>query len=58
MIERAAALVAADPPVDDDGHRFMPFGQIIAAFGVASFAALAALVVMFRPLVAKLAGLW
>jgi hypothetical protein len=43
-------LVRLHPPVDEAGHRFMPMGQITAAFGAATAAALAALVAMYRPL--------
>jgi hypothetical protein len=43
-------LVRLYPPVDEAGYRFMPTGQIIAAFGAATAAALAALVAMYRPL--------
>jgi len=43
-------LVRLYPPVDEAGHRFMPMGQITAAFGVATAVALAALAAMYRPL--------
>ena len=43
-------LVRLYPPVDIAGHRFMPMGQITAAFGAASAAALTALVAMYRAL--------
>lgn len=44
-------LVRIYPPVDEASHhRFMPVGQIMAAFGAATTAAIAALVAMYRPL--------
>jgi len=50
MVAAYTVFVAIAPPVDDDGHHFMPFGQVMAAFAVASAAAPGALVALYRPL--------